>query len=348
MVQKKLFIFLLTLILCISPLLTSCTKKASSSSEPISKTEFVLGTLCTVKIFDNAPESVLDKAFERLHEIENKMTINAQSSEIMSVNSKSGEDFVKVSEDTFYVVETGKYFSELSGGGFDISIGPVVKLWNIGTDNARVPSQAEIDAAKPLVNYKNILLDKSQKKIMLKQKGMIIDLGGIAKGYAADEVYRILKENGVKHAIINLGGNVFAMGSKPDGSDWKIGIQNPFSSRGEFIGTVNVKDKTIVSSGVYERYFEKNGKRYHHILDTKTGYPVDNSLVSVTIITNKSINADALSTSVFVMGLEKGMKFVENLDDVEAIFITKESKVYITSGLKNNFKITDNKFVLKN
>ncbi len=320
--------------------------KGNENIEPVSKTEFLLGTVVTVSLYDDASDEVFTKIFDRLREIESKMTINSENSEVMDINQNAGQDFVKVSDDTFYVIEKGKYFSELSGGRFDISIGPLVKLWNIGTEYASVPSEAEINAKKTLINYKNVILNEEEKSVMLKKTGMIIDLGGIAKGYAADEAIKILKENNVDSAIINLGGNVFAHGKKPNGDSWRIGIQNPFAPRGNYVGIANIIDKSVVSSGVYERYFEKDGKRYHHILDPETGYPVENNLVSVTIIADKSIDADSLSTSVFSLGLEEGLEFIEKFDSAEAVFITKDSEVYVTLGLKNDFELTDSSFKL--
>ena len=342
---KKGTLLLIILIVNLAIILTSCKSK---NIEPVSKTELLMGTVCTIKIYDKPYEDTFNKAFNRLKDIEKKMTINDKNSEVDMINLKSGEARVKVSKDTYYVIQKGKYYSELSKGGFDISIGPLVKLWGIGTENARVPKESQINKVIPLINYKNILLDDKNYTVMLKDKEMIIDLGGIAKGYAADEVKRILEENGVKKAIINLGGNVLVVGEKEKDTPWVVGVQNPDKERGDYIGTVEVKDKTVVSSGIYERYFEKDGKRYHHILDRKTGYPVFNSLASVTIITDKSIDGDALSTSVFSMGLDKGMEFVKSLKSVEGIFITKDSEVYITDGLRGNFKITDTEFKLNN
>ncbi|MPN53414.1 FAD:protein FMN transferase [bioreactor metagenome] len=177
---------------------------------------------------------------------------------------------------------------------------------------------------------------------------MKIDLGAIAKGYTADAVVEVLRENGVKSAIIDLGGNVFAIGNKPDGNAWKIGIQDPFDQRGKIVGVIEVKDKSIVTSGIYERFIEKDGKKYHHILSPFNGYPYDNEIAGVTIISDKSIDGDALSTAVFSKGLKGGMESVEKIKDIEAIFITKNKDVYITSGLKNNFTITKDEFKLIN
>lgn len=348
--QKSKIHFITVLILILFMLsLSSCTKnQTADNNKPVSESRFLLGTIVTIKIYDNASDKLFDEIFNRLQEIENKMTINGKNSEVIQVNSKAGKEFVKVSDDTFYVIEKGKYFSELSGGKFDISIGPLVKLWNIGTEVAKVPEKWQIDEKKSLIDYNSVFLNSKEKSIMLKKEEMMLDLGGIAKGYAADEVSKILKENHVKHAIINLGGNILAYGNKPDGSKWKIGIQKPFAPKGDYAGIVSVINKAVVTSGIYERYFEKEGKIYHHILDPETGYPVENNLMSVTIVTDKSLDADSLSTSAFAMGLEKGLNLVEKLNNTEAIFITKDSEIYLTSGLKNAFKLTDKSFKLVN
>lgn len=320
----------------------------NDNDEPISKTEYMLGTICTITVYDNKPESVIDKAFSRIKQIENKMSVNKSGTELDSVAAAAGKHYVKVSDDTFYVLKKGKYYSQKSGGAFDITIGPLVKLWGIGTDNEKLPSQSEIEDKKSLINYKDLLLDDKNKKVMLTRDGMSLDLGGIAKGYAADEAARILKQNGVKHAIINLGGNVIALNNNLDGNPWKIGIQDPFQTRGNVVASIKVTNKTVVTSGIYERYFKKNGKIYHHILNPFTGYPMDNNLASVTLITNVSINADAMTKNIFYLGVDKGLKYVKNIPDLQVVFITRDKKVYITNGLKNNFKIVDSEYKLMN
>ena len=177
---------------------------------------------------------------------------------------------------------------------------------------------------------------------------MAIDLGGIAKGYAADEAIRIFRQYGIKSALIDLGGNLYALGTKPDGKPWKIGLQNPFGTRGDIFATLHVVDKTLVTSGTYERYFVQDGKRYHHILDTSTGYPVENGLMSVTIISDSSIDADALSTTVFALGLKDGMELVERLKQVDAVFVSTDYKLYTSSGIKQyDFQIVNNKFKIE-
>jgi FAD:protein FMN transferase len=338
---KKYMCLVTTSAIAISLLLSGCSSK---TVEPVTKTETILGTVCSIKLYDHISDNTFDKVFNRLKEIEDKMSVNKESSEVININNASGVDYVKVSKDTFEVIEKGVYFSSLYNK-FDITIGPVVKLWNIGFDNVRIPEDKEIKSKLPLVNYENVLLNKVENKVMLKQKGMMLDLGGIAKGYAADEAVKILKENGVEHAIVNLGGNVMTLGGRPDGKQWTIGIQHPFTTRGDYVGTVKVADKTVVTSGIYERYIKEGEKIYHHIIDKSTGYPVDNNLLSVTIVTDKSVNGDGFS-KIFALGLEKGLDYVNTLKDVDAIFITKDNNIYITKGLKDNFELTDTSFKL--
>ncbi|WP_069650686.1 FAD:protein FMN transferase [Caloranaerobacter ferrireducens] len=340
--RRVIYLFLIAVMILN---LVGCSKEVRN--KPLTKTEFLLGTIVTLNIYQNIDSKILDKAFERIKDIDSKMSKNIKNSDIYKVNINSGNGYIKVSEDVFDVIKKGIYYSDLSNGKFDITIGPLVELWGIGTDRAKVPSSEEINNTIKLIDYKKILLDEKEKKVKLMEKGMKIDLGGIAKGYAADEVADILRNENVKHAIINLGGNIFALGSKPDGSPWNIGVQNPFTKRGEYIGIVKVIDKTVVTSGIYERYFEQNGRRYHHILDPYTGYPVENSLVSVSIIADKSIDADALSTLTFSLGLSEGKRLIENLDGVEAIFITKDKRVFITDGLNNTFKLTNPDFYMQ-
>ncbi len=340
---KSFFILGLSLIMSLG--LISCGNK-KADFQPISKSDILLDTPCKVTIYDDVPETVLDKAFDVLKEVDSRMNASSETSEISEVNRSSGKGYVKVSDDTFYVIQKGKSYGELTKGVFDISIGPLVKLWGINTDHARVPAKLEIDGKRPLVNYENVLLKEDTKEVMLKNPGMELDLGGIAKGYAADAVAEVLRANGVEHAIIDLGGNILTLGSKVNGDDWKIGIQNPNTERGQYLATIEVVNKTIVTSGIYERYYTApDGKRYHHILDTSTGYPVDNNLASVTIVTDKSIDGDALAKS-FCMGIDKGKDFVKS-QGAEAIFVTKDSKVYLTDGLKGNFKLNDKSFTLE-
>jgi thiamine biosynthesis lipoprotein len=333
--------------------LTSCTPKPVDSvptqDKPITKSDYILGTIIDITIYDKQDEAIIDKALDRIREIEAKMTINnAETSEIIALNEAAGKNEAQLSLDTFDVLERAKYYSELTNGLFDPTVGPIVKLWNIGTDYAAIPDPKVLEEKRNLINNDKLILDRSTLTAKLEDADMQVDLGAIAKGYAADEVAKILKENGVQHAIINLGGNVLTIGGNMLDKPWKIGIQNPFNPRGDYLGIVSIKDKTVVTSGTYERYFEKDGKRYHHILDPRTGYPADNEVASVSIITDSSMDGDGNSTSVLLLGLEEGMKFVESQKNIDAIFITYDKKVYMTSGLKDIFMVTSSEFTLMN
>lgn len=339
------FVKIMALIL-LTMFLTSCGNVKTEN--PVTKTNFLLDTLIQITAYGDNASIAIDQAYDRINDIQKKMTASGDDSEVIEINKKAGLGFQKVSPDTFYVIKRGLYYSQSSHGRFDITVGPLVKLWGIGTDKARVPSEAEIKSALLHIDYKNVVLNENENSVMLKEPGMAIDLGAIAKGYAADEVVRILKENGIKSAAADLGGNIYVLGKKPNGSPWKIGIQDPFEPRGNTFATVDVADKTLVTSGVYERYFIKDGKRYHHILDTSTGYPVENGLVSVTIISDRSIDADGLSTAVFALGLKDGLRYVEKIPGVDVVMVTEDRKVYISSGVeKYNFRIVNSRFKLE-
>ncbi|MEL1134774.1 FAD:protein FMN transferase [Desulfitobacterium sp. THU1] len=329
----------------------SDTETKVKEIEPVAETTFLMGTVAKITIYDEIKDKeVFQRIFDRITDIERRMTINNEypESEIIRLNDAAGKDFIKLSSDTFFVLEKAKYFSELSQGKFDITVGPIVKLWNIGFPDARVPGKDEITKALPLVDHHELILDKENLTAKLNQPGMKLDLGAIAKGYAADEAVKILKEAGIEHAIVNLGGNVIVINKKLDGSLWRLGLQDPYEPRGDSMGVVLLNDQTLVSSGTYERYLEENGKIYHHLLDPDTGYPGDNGLISVSIITKESVNADGLSTGTFLLGLDKGMKLIEELPDTEAVFITTDKKVYVTSGVnESNFEITDPTYILQ-
>lgn len=341
--MKKLFYITIVLFTIV---FSSCNKPNNNSL--YSETSFLLGTIIEIKTYDENSE-LNTKAFERVKEIENKMTINGDgSSEIEKLNSLSGNSSVTLSDDTFYVLSKGKHYSKISKGRFDITIGAIGKLWNIGTEFAAKPDDNLINKKLLSVDYNKLQLNEQTKEAKLIDKDMIVDLGAVAKGYAADEVKRVLVEGGVKNAIINIGGNIITIGAKIDGNNWNIGIQNPFSTRGEYLGVVQLNDETVSSSGDYEKYFEQDGIKYHHILDPNTGYPCNNELTGVSIITKNSIDADSLSTVSFLMGLKDGLELINSIDDVEAIFITKDKKVYTTDGIdKYKFKLTDKKFKLE-
>jgi FAD:protein FMN transferase len=318
---------------------------ACSNKEPVSRDTYMMGTIIQLKVYGKNAEKAIDEAITKINEIENKMSVNISASEINKINVNAGIVETKVSEETFSVVEKAVKYSELTEGTFDPTIEPIVKLWGIGTENARIPIQEEISKALELINYKDINFDNNNLSIKLNRKNQAIDLGGIAKGYAADEISKIFTQNHIENAFVSLGGNVYVKGNKINGDKWNIGIQNPFKERNEYIGIVSVANKSVVTSGNYERYFIKDGIRYHHIFDPSTGYPSENGVVSVTIISDKSIDGDALSTSMYILGVEKGINLIEKLDGIDAIFVTKDKKIYATSGISQDFKLTNKEYV---
>ncbi|MCR1974572.1 FAD:protein FMN transferase [Clostridium sporogenes] len=343
--MKIKYVTILLLCICLPLVFVGCDSK---SEEPVSRETYLMGTIINIKAYGKNADKAVQASVDKISDIENKMSLNISTSEINKINKNAGIAPVKVSKNTFDVVKASLIYSEKTKGSFDITVEPLVSLWGIGTDKARIPSKDEISNALKLINYKDVVINEKESTIMLKRKGQAIDLGAIAKGYTADELKKVLLNYNVSSAFLNLGGNVYVLGNKPDKTPWKIGVQNPLEPRGDYLGIVSVSDKSVVTSGNYERFFERNGKRYHHIFDTKTGYPAEKGLISVSIISNKSIDGDALSTSVYTLGLDEGKKLIESLKDVEAVFVTNDKKVYTTSGLKDTFKLTNTDFKLQN
>lgn len=293
-------------------------------TKPLSYTGTALDTVISIQIYDSSDEKLLKHCEEICKEYEAKLSRTIETSEISAINSASGAP-VEVSDETIKVIQKGIYYGDLSSGAFDITIGTVSELWDFKSENPSPPSDTAIAEALNHVNYKNISISNNTVRIM--DPSAKLDLGAIAKGYIADRIKEYLEDNGVEHALINLGGNVLAIGSKADGSAFNIGIQMPFDTDGEPITSVKIADQSIVTSGNYQRYFEYKDTLYHHILDPATGKPCNNGLNSVTIITDSSLTADALSTTCFVLGPEKGMKLVNQLDNVDAVFIDSENNV---------------------
>jgi len=353
--------------------LTACQERQSSQME------FVLGTVCRINLYEGSNKNLYSRIFARIREIDRTMTVypgefedlknsgglvdpdsksaakfravvETLTSGVVAINEKAGIEPVKVRADLLDVLEQALRYAELSDGAFDPTVGPLVQLWGIGTDLQCIPTDEEIAAALKLVNWRDVVIDRKAETAFLRRQGMALDLGAIAKGYAGDEALRIAREAKVKRAVFDLGGNIVTLGWRIQGKkgkepqSWRIGIQNPLSERGIYMGVLPVHDTSVVTSGVYERFFESGGKRYHHILSTANGYPVDNGLLSVTIVTESSTAADALSTTVFALGFERGKALVDSMPNTEAIFIFDDRGVVITNGLIEIFKITDGNF----
>lgn len=337
MTKKHFFLYIMTFALLLTGTgsLTGCR----ASNQKIVKSGFYFNTIISVTIYDASKEHLLEECFQLADMYEGYFSTTIPDSDIAKINASAGTP-VEVHDETIDLLELGIYYGKLSNGKFDITIGKLSDLWDFSTkaliedeqmSEAYLPSASAIEKALATVDYSAISIDGNT--VTLKNPESAIDLGGIAKGYIADQMKAFLNENGVTSGIINLGGNVLTLGAKANGDSYTIGIQKPFSEDGSAIASVQITDKTVVSSGIYERYFEVNGQLYHHILDTVTGYPYENNLLEVTIITDSSANADALSTTCFSLGLEEGLKLIESLENTEAILITDDYEIHTTSGI---------------
>ena len=348
MKQWKMLFSLIVALLVV----TSCGKENEARdlvSDPYSRTEFMMGTVVNVKIYNEGKEEVLTAVFDRMEELAGKITVDEPGSEVEAINQQAGIAPVAVSEDVYELLEAAYAYSEETRGSFDMTIGPLTELWHIGFDDARKPEQTEIDEALTLVDYRQVEFDEANQTVYLPKQGMRLDLGAIAKGYITDEVVKVLKEHEVDTAIVDLGGNVFVLGHSPraENADWNVGVQDPFETRGEILGSIPVSNQTIVTSGIYERFLEVDGMQYHHLMDPETGYPFDNEIAGVSIISEKSIDGDGLSTAAFSDGLEAGLDYIEQIEGVEAIFVTKDRNVYVTDGLKKGFHLNNDTFTLQ-
>ncbi|MGN0366184.1 MAG: FAD:protein FMN transferase [Suilimivivens sp.] len=315
--MKKLF----SLICSIAILLTGCNSYMNSTA-PLKVNGVYFDTIISVTIYKNGSQQILEECMDLAAHYENLLSPNVEGSDVWKINHSNGS-FVTVDNDTLMLINTALFYAQLSDGLVDPTIGSLSQLWNFGSDNQElVPEDSLIKTALSHVNYKTIIIRNQQVKLTDPQAR--IELGFIAKGFIADKMKEFLISKGVTSALINLGGNVLTLGNKPDDTPFQIGIQKPFSPVGTPALTLDVTDSSVVSSGNYERYFEKNGKLYHHILSTDTGYPVDNELSQVTILSTSSVDGDALSTLCYILGYEEAALLLESHPDIRAIFITED------------------------
>ena len=288
-----------------------------------SQTRFVLDTVATLTA--DCDKKTLDGAFDLCLSYEDLLSKTVATSDVTKLNNAT--DFCEVSPDTKTVIEKAIYYCKLSGGRYDITVYPLTSVWDF--KNQIVPNKDEIAEALKNVDYESIEIDKNRINL----NGKKIDLGSIAKGYIADKMTDYLKKQGAKTGIVNLGGNVVVFGR-----EYNVGIMKPFTE--ENAAVIHIKDKSVVTSGIYQRYIKKDGKIYHHVLDTKTGYGVENDLAGVTVIGGSSADCDALSTVLLLLGKDEGLKTVNGIENFEAVFITRDGKISLSKGLyydKDNF-----------
>lgn len=334
--KKHSFFFLLAL------LLVSCRPDIRKEG----RTVFALGTVCSIQLFTEKPQTevelVLQTCILRLGELERHLSANAESSTLIDINKASGVSAVNVPADIYPLFARAVFFAEKTDGAFNPAIGGVVKLWNIGFENARKPEDRDIQVALSRTDYKDVQL--AGTAVFLKKEGMKLDLGAIAKGFAADELTRIVKQAGIMHAVIDIGGTISAVGVRPDGKRWNIGIRDPRIRQGQPIISAPIENRSISTSGSYERYFEQDGIRYHHIIDPATGYPVQSNMIAVSVFADSATDADALSTACFVLGYKKAVKLLDELPNTEALFIFDDNSVRTTGNLKKNIMILNSAF----
>jgi thiamine biosynthesis lipoprotein len=310
----------------------------------------LLGTVITISVFDEAPsdaelEALVADCFAEVENTEARMSVNRADSEISAVNRAAGEAPTVVSDELYSLMARAGDISEMSDGAFDITIGSVMALWKTDGVFERLPSESEIRERLPLVGYKGVELT-APNAISLATRGMSLDLGGIAKGYACDKVAAMLREAGTEHAILDFGGNIYVIGKKPDGSDWRVGVRLPVLGESGELCVVEVSDISVVTSGGYERFFELDGDIYHHLLDPKTGYPARSALLSATVIAGASTDADALATACFVLGPDDGLRLLSE-NGYEGILVGEDGLVRVTEGIKDAVTLLDDRFSLE-
>lgn len=326
--MKKILI-LIALVFC----LTGCKKV----EYPVSDTDFLLNTVSTIDVYayegDEDPAVIIDECFDYIRELEKILSRTVKNSDIAMLNKVSGGT-VSVSDETREVLEKSILYGELTDGAFDVTIARVSELWDFVSGEEIVPEESVIKEAVETVDYKNIKMDGNNINL---ENGSEIDLGAIAKGYIADKASEFLRNKGVTSAIVNLGGNNIVIGRNGERA-FRIGIQKPTATTGEFSGVVNLEDMSIVTSGAYQRFFVKDGVTYHHILDPETGYPAESDIASVSIICETSADADALSTSCFILGVEKAVELMDSLDYACAVIITTGGEIILTEGADMYFE----------
>ena len=361
--SRFFYLILCTVLVCPMLLFTGCgnitdADTSTTGNEPISISSIKLNTAVQITIYDSQDKALLDDCLALCDKYELVFSRTNEKSELYKLNHRkdtsdkdtntdrqttpypvSGTaDTWHISEDLAALLSEGLDITRESDGAFDITIAPLTSLWDFTAEDPKVPDDAAIQKALPLCSSDGVTID--DQDITLPSDDIQFDVGAIAKGYIADRMKDLLVKKGVNSAIINLGGNVLCIGSKPDGTPFKVGIQKPFADRNETEAVMDITGKSVVSSGIYERCFKQNGKLYHHILNPKTGFPYDNSLISVTIISDQSVDGDALSTTCFALGLEDGLKFAEK-KGVQAVFITEDYELHYTDGFQDEINVTD-------
>lgn len=327
---KKLAAFLL------AGVLTGCSAPAKEMQQPVERSLFAMNTYMTFTVYGEDAQAALQEAEECIQQVEGLWSVTDEDSEIYQANHSGGQP-VTVSEETAEIISFALEMAQRTGGALDPTIYPVLTAWGFTTDSKQVPSQQQIAQLLEQVGYDRIQLNGSELTV---PDGMELDLGAVGKGYTADLVTEILRRHGVTSALISLGGNIQAIGSRPDGSDWRLGIRAPWESGN--LGVLTVSDAAVVTSGGYENYFDdEQGNIYWHILDPSTGYPADSGLQSVTIVGREGRMCDALSTALFVMGAQSAEQYWRENGGFEMLLVTDSGEILITEGIAEDFTLNE-------
>lgn len=322
--------------LLLAGVLTGCSAPAEEMQQPVERSLFAMNTYMTFTAYGEDAQAALQEAEECIQQVEGLWSVTDEDSEIYQANHSGGQP-VTVSEETAEIISFALEMAQRTGGALDPTIYPVLTAWGFTTDSKQVPSQQQIAQLLEQVGYDRIQLNGSELTV---PDGMELDLGAVGKGYTADLVTEILRRHGVTSALISLGGNIQAIGSRPDGSDWRLGIRAPWESGN--LGVLTVSDAAVVTSGGYENYFDdEQGNIYWHILDPSTGYPADSGLQSVTIVGREGKMCDALSTALFVMGAQSAEQYWRENGGFEMLLVTDSGEILITEGIAENFTLNE-------
>jgi len=292
--------------------------------------QILMDTIVDVRVEGPNAVALMAEAFQVMARVEQKLSRFVDTSDVSRINRQAGE-WVEVGEETLAVINLALEAARVSGGAFDVTIGAVMDAWGFGSDERKIPAEADLAEALATVDYTRVEVDEAAGRVRI-PKGTILDLGGIAKGYAVDQAIQTLRQKGARSSIINAGGDIAAIGRRPDGNPWRVGVQDP-DTPSEISWILLLDNRSVLTSGDYQRYFEADGKRWHHIIDPKTGYPAQ-GLRSVTVESETAGYGDAIATAVFVLGWEEGRRLVESLPGIEAIMVS-EKETWLSPGLRN-------------
>ena len=322
---------LLIPVICLALLPAGC----KSAGERVTVSIPAMDTFMSLEIYGEKETAA--KVREQIESLDMHLSPTIKSSDMTRVNHRKK---LNVHEESAEAVRQALQYCKETDGALDITVYPLMKEWGFLSGSYNVPTKAKLTELLKKVDYRKVSVKNNEITLL---DGAQLDMGAVAKGYAADKANAILKADNVQSAILNLGGTVSAYGTKPDGSSWKVGIANPVKGE-DYVGSVSCKDKIIATSGNYERYFDKDGKRYCHMIDPKTGYPVDNDLSSLTVISDSGVKSDCLSTALYVMGREKALAYQKAHPDIDLVLLTKNKEVIITKGIKDSFKLSDDTY----